>query len=189
MTTASIPSRGMTQECHAARWLVSLPSVWLGSPGSTSGLKSRPGNDAGRRSARDAASRTALTMRVTRMVAAAPEASALPARCVSTTGSHVDVLLVGPQGQTALIMSDVAAAAGVLTNDSDPDEDTLTAVLAGEPTRGTLTLAADGSFRYRASKKAKGTDSFSYLARNSTRVEPRRCRHHSITARHARDTS
>ena len=59
-------------------------------------------------------------------------------------------------------------AAGVLANDDDPDDDTLTAVLAGEPTRGTVTLAADGSFSYRANKKAKGTDSFTYLAQDST---------------------
>lgn len=59
-------------------------------------------------------------------------------------------------------------ATGVLANDSDPDDDTLTARLAGEPARGTVRLAADGSFSYRANKKAKGTDSFTYLAQDST---------------------
>lgn len=59
-------------------------------------------------------------------------------------------------------------AAGVLTNDTDPDGDALTARLAGEPSRGTVTLATDGSFSYRSSKKAKGTDSFTYLAQDST---------------------
>jgi hypothetical protein len=54
----------------------------------------------------------------------------------------------------------------VLGNDSDPDGDALVAVLAGQPKRGTVTLQPDGSFTYKATKKAKGTDSFTYLARD-----------------------
>ncbi|MCA9863439.1 MAG: Ig-like domain-containing protein [Thermomicrobiales bacterium] len=59
-------------------------------------------------------------------------------------------------------------AAGVLANDTDPDGDALTAILAGEPGRGTVTLAPDGSFSYRANRKAKGTDTFTYLAQDAT---------------------
>jgi VCBS repeat-containing protein len=59
-------------------------------------------------------------------------------------------------------------AAGVLANDSDPDDDPLTARLASEPNQGTVSLAADGSFSYRSRKKAKGTDSFTYLVQDST---------------------
>jgi hypothetical protein len=55
---------------------------------------------------------------------------------------------------------------GVLANDLDPDNDSLTAILAGPPKKGTLQLAADGSFTYRPKKKAKGTDSFTYLAQD-----------------------
>ncbi len=55
---------------------------------------------------------------------------------------------------------------GVLANDSDPDGDLLTARLAGPPTKGQITLEPDGSFTYRANKKAKGTDSFTYLAQD-----------------------
>lgn len=55
---------------------------------------------------------------------------------------------------------------GVLANDLDPDNDDLTAILAGSPRKGTVQLAPDGSFTYTPSKKAKGTDSFTYLARD-----------------------
>jgi hypothetical protein len=55
---------------------------------------------------------------------------------------------------------------GVLANDLDPDGDPLTAILAGQPKKGKVTLDADGSFSYRSSKKAKGTDSFTYLAQD-----------------------
>jgi subtilisin-like proprotein convertase family protein len=55
---------------------------------------------------------------------------------------------------------------GVLDNDDDPDDDPLTAVLAGEPAKGTVSLQPDGSYTYRANKKTKGTDSFTYLARD-----------------------
>jgi hypothetical protein len=57
-------------------------------------------------------------------------------------------------------------ANGVLGNDSDPDGDPLTAILAGQPRQGTLTLAADGGFTYTPNKKAKGSDSFTYLAQD-----------------------
>lgn len=56
----------------------------------------------------------------------------------------------------------------VLANDEDPDIDTLTATLAGKPKKGALQLAADGTFTYRPGKKAKGTDTFTYLARDDS---------------------
>jgi subtilisin-like proprotein convertase family protein len=58
-------------------------------------------------------------------------------------------------------------ADGVLGNDADPDDDSLTAILAGQPRQGSLTLRADGGFTYRPKKKAKGSDSFTYLAEDS----------------------
>jgi subtilisin-like proprotein convertase family protein len=58
-------------------------------------------------------------------------------------------------------------AAGVLDNDRDPDDDALTAILAGQPKKGNVQLAEDGSFTYRSKKKARGTDSFTYLARDT----------------------
>jgi hypothetical protein len=58
--------------------------------------------------------------------------------------------------------------AGVLANDRDPDGDELTAILQDQAQKGKVTLQADGSFTYRANKKAKGTDSFTYLAQDTT---------------------
>jgi VCBS repeat-containing protein len=58
--------------------------------------------------------------------------------------------------------------AGVLTNDSDPDGDPLTAVLVDAPTKGALTLNADGSFNYVPHANANGTDSFTYIARDGS---------------------
>ena len=57
-------------------------------------------------------------------------------------------------------------AAGVLGNDSDPDGDPLEAILAGPPKQGSLALQADGGFTYTPKKKAKGSDSFTYLAQD-----------------------
>jgi serine protease AprX len=54
------------------------------------------------------------------------------------------------------------AVPGVLVNDTDPDGDAITAVLAGGPAHGTLTLNANGSFVYTPSAGYSGTDSFTY---------------------------
>src|SRR5207302_1486270 len=58
----------------------------------------------------------------------------------------------------------VSAAQGVLVNDSDVDGDTWTAVLVSGPTKGSLTLNADGSFTYTPNANVNGTDSFTYKA-------------------------
>ncbi|HEX6985810.1 MAG TPA: Ig-like domain-containing protein, partial [Planctomycetaceae bacterium] len=62
----------------------------------------------------------------------------------------------------------VAAAAGVLANDSDAGGDPLTAVLVSGPARGTLTLNADGSFTYTPNAAFVGTDTFTYAASDGT---------------------
>jgi VCBS repeat-containing protein len=56
------------------------------------------------------------------------------------------------------------SAPGVLGNDSDPDGDTLSAVLGAEPGHGTLTLNANGSFTYTPDADFNGSDSFTYRA-------------------------
>lgn len=59
------------------------------------------------------------------------------------------------------------AARGVLTNDSDPDGSTLTAVIDAQPTNGTVTLNANGSFVYTPNSGFLGIDSFSYHANDA----------------------
>ena len=71
-----------------------------------------------------------------------------------------------PDTVTVRAGKSVTDQGGVLENDDDPDDDPLTAVLAGEPARGTVSLQPDGSYTYRANKKAKGRDSFTYLAKD-----------------------
>ena len=58
----------------------------------------------------------------------------------------------------------VDAAAGVLANDWDPDDDPLTAVLYADVQDGSLTLNADGSFSYTPDAGFTGADSFFYRA-------------------------
>ncbi len=58
------------------------------------------------------------------------------------------------------------AAPGVLGNDTDPDGDLLTAVLATGPANGTLTLDPDGAFSYTPQTNFNGTDSFTYRAKD-----------------------
>lgn len=55
-------------------------------------------------------------------------------------------------------------APGVLGNDYDPDNDSLTAELVSGPSHGTLTLNSDGSFIYVPDTDFYGTDEFTYKA-------------------------
>jgi hypothetical protein len=63
----------------------------------------------------------------------------------------------------------VNAANGVLANDTDPNNDTLTAVLFNAPpaTKGTLTLNADGSFTFVPKLNVNGPVTFSYRAKDN----------------------
>jgi len=60
------------------------------------------------------------------------------------------------------------AAPGVLGNDSDPDNDPITAVLDTGVSHGSVTLNADGSFSYTPNTGYTGQDSFSYFAHDGT---------------------
>jgi gliding motility-associated-like protein len=56
------------------------------------------------------------------------------------------------------------ATPGVLSNDSDINNDALSAVLVNTTTNGSLTLNANGSFSYTPSLNFNGSDSFTYRA-------------------------
>ena len=56
---------------------------------------------------------------------------------------------------------------GVLTNDTDPEHDAMTAVLVDGPAHGTLTLAPNGSFVYTPANGYLGLDSFTYTANDA----------------------
>ncbi len=61
----------------------------------------------------------------------------------------------------------IDAVHGVLANDSDPDNDTLSAWLDVGPTNGILELASDGSFTYTPNPGFLGEDSFTYIVDDS----------------------
>src|SRR5206468_2302856 len=63
---------------------------------------------------------------------------------------HDDVLSIGPD------------SGGVLSDDSNPSGNSLTAALVQGPSHGTLDLAGDGSFTYAPGAGFAGTDSFTY---------------------------
>jgi VCBS repeat-containing protein len=58
----------------------------------------------------------------------------------------------------------VVGARGVLTNDADPEGRSLTAKVVTNPTHGTLSLKADGSFTYTPAANYNGPDTFRYSA-------------------------
>uniref|UniRef100_UPI003D0F319B Ig-like domain-containing protein n=1 Tax=Shewanella sp. TaxID=50422 RepID=UPI003D0F319B len=51
----------------------------------------------------------------------------------------------------------------VLSNDSDPEGDTLTVASVTQGSKGSVTLLADGRVQYTPGKRFKGSDSFSYI--------------------------
>jgi hypothetical protein len=64
-------------------------------------------------------------------------------------------------------MLDVPAP-GVLSNDSDPDGDPITAIKVTDPSHGTVTLNSDGSFTYVPDTDFSGPDSFTYKANDGS---------------------
>lgn len=59
---------------------------------------------------------------------------------------------------------DSVIAGNVLVNDSDPENDALTASLVAGPANGSLVLNPDGSFSYTPNANWNGSDSFTYRA-------------------------
>ena len=65
------------------------------------------------------------------------------------------------------VLLEVAAAEGVLANDTDPQADPLTATLVSDVANGELVFQSDGSFTYQPRADFFGFDSFSYVANSS----------------------
>ena len=97
-----------------------------------------------------------------------------PNGLTSTSNVTVNVLPLAPVAlpdtytATEGIPLTVPASTGVLANDTDPDKLPLTAVIASQPTRGTVTLNPDGSFTYTPTAGDYGPDTFTYQATNGT---------------------
>jgi VCBS repeat-containing protein len=62
----------------------------------------------------------------------------------------------------------VSVGNGVLANDTDADNNPLTANVVTGPTHGTLSLNANGAFTYTPNANFNGTDSFTYYANDGT---------------------
>jgi hypothetical protein len=92
------------------------------------------------------------------------------------TGQYA--VVIGPHNQAPSAVGDSystdedttlsVSPLGVLSNDSDPDGDTITAQLATGPSNGTLTFNPDGSFSYTPNADYNGVDSFTYKASDGT---------------------
>ena len=63
-------------------------------------------------------------------------------------------------------------APGVLSNDTDPDNTTVTAIKITDPTHGTVTLDVNGSFIYTPTPGYNGPDSFTYKSNDGTDDSP-----------------
>jgi hypothetical protein len=87
-----------------------------------------------------------------------------------------NVQLLGPEGNHSPVANpdtyttrqgqalQVGAAAGVLANDTDAENDPLTAQLVSQPAHGSVTLNPDGSFLYTPAAGFGGPDTFTYKA-------------------------
>ncbi len=74
---------------------------------------------------------------------------------------------------TAATTQGTAVIINILANDSDADNDLLTAALATGPTHGTLTLNANKTFTYKPTQSFAGQDSFTYsITDGQTGAEP-----------------
>ena len=73
-------------------------------------------------------------------------------------------------------------APGILTNDTDPENDPLTATLFSDVSNGELTFYANGSFIYTPDNNYVGSDSFTYKAYDGQAVSNTATVHITITA-------
>lgn len=70
------------------------------------------------------------------------------------------------------LAEDTVGTGNVLTNDTDPQGNPLTAILVAPPLRGILTLRRNGEYSYTPQANYFGGDSFTYLANNGSLDSP-----------------
>jgi hypothetical protein len=91
-----------------------------------------------------------------------------PGNLAPVAGNDAYTILLPSRGNPAPL---VVAAPGLLSNDFDPDGDSLvvdTTPLV-DPINGTVALSADGAFTYTPTRRFEGTDAFSYLVGDGQR--------------------
>lgn len=81
---------------------------------------------------------------------------------ITVTGTNDPPTAVDDTYTTAMNVPLPVPAPGVVGNDSDPENNPLTAVLDSLPANGSLSFNADGSFVYTPTLNYVGTDSFTY---------------------------
>lgn len=99
--------------------------------------------------------------------------SSFPTQTFNATNYWVDVVFASGGASPPVANNDsysaqgqplTVAAPGVLTNDTAPSGNPLSAMKVTDPANGTLTLNANGSFTYTPNSGFTGTDSFTYRA-------------------------
>jgi gliding motility-associated-like protein len=93
---------------------------------------------------------------------------------VNISAAQTFTITVNPVNEAPIAVNDVYTTnedtqlkmdpSGVLSNDSDPENSALTALLVSTTSNGSLILNPDGSFVYTPSTNFNGTDSFTYQA-------------------------
>ena len=68
----------------------------------------------------------------------------------------------------------VPPGVGVLANDSDPDDNALSAILISGPSNGSLVLLSNGGFTYTPDAEFVGIDTFNYQPFDGTNTGPTR---------------
>src|SRR5207248_10894741 len=92
---------------------------------------------------------------------------------LSSSNSAFDALSLGVAANTPPVANPISyttaedtpltiPAAGVLTNDTDPDGDTLAVTGYAQPAHGTVAVNPDGAFTYTPAADYNGPDSFTY---------------------------
>jgi O-glycosyl hydrolase len=94
----------------------------------------------------------------------------VPAESVVTLtgGSQVPPVANDDQYSVPKDATLIVSAPGVLANDSDGNNDPLTAIKVSNPPHGSVVLNSDGSFEYTPDAGYMGSDSFTYKANDGT---------------------